>query len=283
MTDIFLTVFAGRKENLEILLKYTDILYNENLIKELHLWNFCRKDTDEQYIKKINKKYVKILNTNNKNNYNEYYEHYTHDKYPNSIIIKCDDDIVFIDVNSFESFIQKRLHDDTHVLMFANIVNNEMCAYIQYLDGIIPRDQFGEFEYGHANTKLLDGKFASDLHHYFIDNYEEWISMCIDDVYEIPDNYTISINFFSIKSKDLKFFQQICNHDLVIATDEAKLLEVTKSMNCIYKGFTVCHLGFGKQRDTGLDEEKLQKKYNTLAYSFLCKPYNDNCPLYKNI
>jgi hypothetical protein len=109
--------------------------------------------------------------------------------------------------------------------------------------------------------------------------------MCKDDVYEIPDIYTLSINFFSIKSKDLKFFQKICNNELIGSNDEGKLLEVTQGMNCIYKEFTVSHLGFGIQRDSGLDEQKLQKKYNTLAYSFLCKPYNDNnqCPLYKNI
>lgn len=282
MTDVILTIFAGREKNLEILLKYTDILFSKNYIKEVHMWNYCRKDVDEQYIKKINKKYVKIFNPNNKKEWNEYYEYYTIDKFPNSIIIKCDDDIVFMDVNSFGKFIQKRVEDDTHVLMFANIVNNEMCAYVQYLDGIIPRDKFGELEYGHANTKLMNGKFASELHNYFIDNHEKWISTCIDDIYEIPDKFNLSINFFSIRSKELSFFQKICDGNLSVSSpsDESVLLDVTRGLNCIYKGFTVCHLGFTMQRESGLDEEQLQKRYKQLAYSFLCKPYEYNlCPI----
>ena len=59
-----------------------------------------------------------------------YYYHYCDPKYENDIIIKCDDDIVFIDILKLPNFINFiRLNDFD--LVFPNTINNGVSAFIQ--------------------------------------------------------------------------------------------------------------------------------------------------------
>ena len=54
--------------------------------------------------------------------------YYSENLNDNDILIKCDDDIVFIDVNNFESYINSMKHGKFY---YPNIVNNDVCAYYQ--------------------------------------------------------------------------------------------------------------------------------------------------------
>jgi hypothetical protein len=102
------TIFAGRRPNLDILLIYLKAALELCIIHEVHLWNYARQPDDEVFIKSschINKKFH-FMETTDKTNWKDYYYHYCDDKYKNDIIIKCDDDIVFIDLFKLPKFIE---------------------------------------------------------------------------------------------------------------------------------------------------------------------------------
>jgi hypothetical protein len=48
-----ITVFAGRKPNLEVLTKYFKQALELGIIHEVHFWNNTRQTSDEDYLKQI--------------------------------------------------------------------------------------------------------------------------------------------------------------------------------------------------------------------------------------
>ena len=48
-----LTIFAGRKQNLEILIKYLKKALELKILDEIHFWNYTRNPKDEEYLKTI--------------------------------------------------------------------------------------------------------------------------------------------------------------------------------------------------------------------------------------
>jgi hypothetical protein len=51
MVKVVVTVFAGRKHNLDVLLRYTSRLRELGHIDEVHLWNFTRNATDDYHLR----------------------------------------------------------------------------------------------------------------------------------------------------------------------------------------------------------------------------------------
>ena len=81
------TIFAGRKPNLEILLKYLRVALETRTINEVHLWNYTRNEDDEVYIKHVcdkNKDFI-FMDTTDKTTWKYYYYHYCDEKYKNDI------------------------------------------------------------------------------------------------------------------------------------------------------------------------------------------------------
>jgi len=72
--------------------------------------------------------------------YNSAYQYYgaNVDRYQNDIFLKCDDDIVFFDLDRLAEFIDFRRRNTGYFLLSANVVNNGVCAYFQQASGAIP-------------------------------------------------------------------------------------------------------------------------------------------------
>lgn len=274
MTQIILTCFAGRRSNLEIVFRYTDVLVARGLLSELHLWNFCRVDSDEAWLREwfdeprssSNRAYIKLFHPVKAESWRDYYHHYTQERYPDHVIIKADDDVVFYDVDAFEGFIQRRLQNQTELYAFASIVNNGVAAHVQQQVGLIPPSF--DLPYEPMYGRLWEsGSLATSLQEYFIDNRAEWLSKAramSGTLYRHPLGDRFSINLFAVLSKDLHTFQEIWWAD-----DEG---ELTTRMPRVYNrqhymdlAFTVAHLSFFRQRDTGLDEAYLQSRYMAIA------------------
>ncbi len=193
----------------------------------------------------------------------EYYKHYNDYRYPNNVIIKCDDDICYIDTNNFSSFIQKRLQEREFIFIFPSIVNNELCAFYQQQHDLIPKEEVGEMFYEPLGSGSLwkDGHKAQRLHAYFLGNMKTWqnISQQLTDIQTIKQGDRISINFFAVLSKDLYIYQ------LVVIDDEGELTQVLPTYlnrsHGIMMNYIVSHLAFCKQRETGLDSSYVIKQY----------------------
>lgn len=209
--------------------------------------------------------YARLFPVRNKGSWGEYYQHYTSQLYPDHIVIKSDDDIVFIDVDSFGAFLDRRARDGDSILLFPSIVNNGVCAAAQqemgHFDGV-----GGGFGGERAMGGLWgDGRMCESLHRVFVENFDEWVARARASgaVHPVPKGERVSINFFAILSKDLYVYQMI-GHD-----DERDITtEVTRRLgrgHSISMGTTVAHLAFYRQRETGLDERRVLGMYRRLA------------------
>lgn len=399
-----LTIFAGRKANLEILTKYLKKALDANIIHEVHLWNNTRNIDDENYIKtisnlkrtssfnegkyinitpviknnsfdlfiqatndihikindyeiviggwkntksvirknnneiyslnkeniisnykqkytfEVNNSYINVyindikviscsidknicinnenilfktgfgcsaiidyLTTLNNNFYlmdtcekswKNYYQFYNKPEYTNDVILKCDDDIVFIDLNKLPNFIEF-VRNNNNEIVFANTINNGVSAYYQQNKYKLIPTELMKLEYpngGFCGTLWESGKKAELLHNYFINNYNKFLEFNYN-LEVIPINTRFSINFFGIKGSN---WHKIVN---VYPDDEHHLTVscVTQNgfKNVLYTDFYVSHLSFYKQIETGINIDDLLEKYNNLYLDFEKKQFKD--------
>jgi hypothetical protein len=211
------------------------------------------------------------MQVNDKSNWLEYYSYYTTSRFPNHIIIKCDDDIVYIDVVAFPKFIRHRRLLKTHLLMFPNIVNNGVCAFYQQACGLLPEKVVGSMPFDPAYGKLWSsGELAEQVHDYFINYESDWTEKAAKlPVREYPVGHRFSINLFAILSKDLFVFQRLRNDDESELSYYMPL--VTRRPHCVDLSFTISHLSFYKQREESefsrpIDEQRLIRCYHKLAH-----------------
>jgi len=191
-----------------------------------------------------------------------YYQYYTNKDY--DVILKCDDDIVFMDLNKLPSFIQCVKEND-YDLVFANTINNGVSAHLQQEKyNLIPKELM-HLEYpleGLFGTLWENGKKAEILHHYFIDNIDSFLKYDYKkEIIPIPTRF--SINFFGYKCSKWDKIK-----DTVFIDDEYMLtVEYVKKhnfKNVFYSDFYVSHLSFFKQIETGINLDELRNKYKLL-------------------
>ena len=142
------SVFAGRRRYMNILSRYIDDLYKRKLIDEIHIWDYTRTQEDEEW---LNERWPNnIMSVKDKSTYKEYYQYYTRERYPeeDTILIKCDDDIVYIDVVKFQKFIELRPRDVDSLFVSPFVINNHVCTSL--LD--MKFDNTDPFTSEHANT-----------------------------------------------------------------------------------------------------------------------------------
>ena len=209
-----------------------------------------------------------------KKSWENYYNHYTDYKYVNDIIIKCDDDIVFIDLNKLPKYLDFIKNND-YDLVFANTINNGVCAYYQQNKfNLIPKEIM-DFEYpdsGFEGSLWESGEKAEQLHNYFIENYKKFLYYDYNDEI-ILINTRYSINFFGYKGK---YWHKIRNCYVNDDDDEFTLtvdyVKDRKFQNILYSDLYVSHLSYNNQLGTGLNRDKLIDSYNNF-YDILEKNF----------
>jgi hypothetical protein len=196
-------------------------------------------------------------------NWKNYYNYYDNKKFENDIIIKCDDDIVFIDLLKLPKFINFIKNND-YDLVFANTINNGVSAYFQQNKyNLIPKELMN-LEYpldGSFGSLWESGKKAEILHDYFIKNYKKFLDYEYNNEI-IPIHTRFSINFFGYKGKNWHKLKDCFNDDEYNLTVE--YVRNRKFNNILYSDFYVSHLSFYRQNETGINLNKLIDNYNEL-------------------
>lgn len=195
-----------------------------------------------------------------------YYNYYNDKKFENDIIIKCDDDIVFIDLYKLPKFIDFIKNND-YDLVFGNIINNGVAAYFQQNKyNLIPKELI-DLEYpnnGVCGSLWENGKKAEILHNYFINNYNNFLNYEYNNEF-IQIDTRFSINFFGYKGKNWhKIINCYCDDEYNLSVDYVKN---KKFKNILYFDFYVVHLSFYKQNETGINLNTLIDSYNNLYYT----------------
>lgn len=127
---------AGRQSVLSIQLQYMKKLLHLPIIHEYHIWNVSWNEQDSAYLSTLEAIHPKIKikttpysgssrasDTASKQFSYFLHDYYKHEQYKDYIFVKLDDDIVFIDNDMFERFIEGR-RNSTSFLYSANIINN---------------------------------------------------------------------------------------------------------------------------------------------------------------
>lgn len=294
-------IFAGREKNLIILHKYIEKLLLEKIIDEYHIFDFTRNMNDSIFLlkeyerfklifpnrifmhnniensQKINNK-IKILE---KQDWSPFYSIISQEIfYKNSIIIKCDDDILFIDCNGLKNALEDRKNDDYSFLIHSNCINNNICAYYQKNIFKNVESYLSVYPTGGILGILFENpKVAYSMHNFFVDeclkDIHNLYNFRIDDVYI---NTRISINFILINGEDCKYFKDI-KYD-----DEYELSsyfpEKLFRPNKIKGDFITSHYSYALQEKIFNINDKLRLQYEKLVNFYINN--NDKLDFIKN-
>lgn len=201
--------------------------------------------------------------------WHDYYYHYHQHKdsiYKKTILIKCDDDVVCIDVKHFQDFLDFRIDNPHYSLVFPNIVNNGVASsYQQHNWGVIPTDLF-EVEKDIAPICGLlweSPQKCQALHELFL---AEPSRFSYDGHHYIPPSQRVSINFFAVLPWMLTDFHEA-------SEDDEKYLTTTHSQTrklnkCLFNKMYVTHFSFYSQ-EHGMNVPMLLERYRNLASKLL--------------
>jgi hypothetical protein len=195
--------------------------------------------------------------------WNPVYQYYVDraDEYAGTIFLKCDDDIVYFDLDRLAEFIRFRYGHPDYFLISANVINNGVCAQVQKNLGMIPHELCDlEIPSGGFGGALWESGFAAEaVHRCFL---------AAPARFKVPDpgifipRERFSINFVGWLGADLSFF------DTRFADDEQDLTVTLPRYlgreNSIYLPFLAAHLSFRPQ-DAAMDLPALLHAYQDLA------------------
>ena len=281
-------VFAGRQKNLELLHQYIDLALKNIIIDEYHIFDFSRNINDHFflyqeynrfkniYIDRIflhnfneNEEKLKQKIINEKQDWNPFYKEISTNTNANDVIIKCDDDILFIDIYSLKNAINDRFNDKTSFLIHSNCINNGICAFYQKecFDKI--KDILNVCPVGGLLGILFEKpEIAYAMHSNFIDDLLD--NICNLNKYIIKDqfiNSRISINFILINGSDTKYLKNVGINDEyeVSSFYPEKLLRPNK----IKGDLITAHFSYNSQEKIIMAKDIIINKYRKFVGIFL--------------
>ena len=294
-------VFLGREKNMIILHKYIEVGLQETILNQYHMFDFSRNIQDhifikEEYNRLINIYPHRIFLHNSIENYNKlnnkeikksltdwspFYKTLATKLYDEkSIIIKCDDDILFIDIYGLKSALEDRWKDKESFLIHSNCINNGLCGY--YLRNKFPmlKTQLSIYPKGGLLGVLFEKpELAYAMHLQFLKDINNNISnlnnYIIDDVYF---SNRISINFILIRGSDLKYLENVSTQDEYELS--SKIPEELLRQNKIKGDFITSHYSYALQEKIFNVNDKLRLQYEKLVHFYINN--NDKLKFIKN-
>jgi hypothetical protein len=255
---VILFTFAGRKDRMFMLEKSVQKALDSLSIDEWHVWDFAKKQEDENWIhknySKRDKIKIKSRTIENESKYwsasYEYYYKQQYENYSDCIFIKVDDDVAGFDVKELGGFIEEIQKLDNKNYISANVINNSSCYFFQkkysYFDETFdfsPHDLWAQY----SNAKRV--------HNFFVHNYEKIknIAHTNSRIEKLPLDIPTSINFIGFKFEFLRYFVDILNDGKSIDDEYiiSKIHREKNKANCfIYERLLVPHITFNAQEKT---------------------------------
>jgi hypothetical protein len=240
---------AGRRQYLKLLVPY---IMASPIVDEFHLWRNTSNKLDNEYIDDLGRTLDRVhiiepaIQTPESNYIASIYQFFRHCIDEETIYIRFDDDIVFVEPDFFPKFLRFRIANPNYFLVFPNIINNAICTYIQATRGAIDPGArlhawcMDEVAWGNSH-------FAEQLHRAFLrsisdNDLERW--------YFAPTPLAFcrfSINCMAWFGRDFRAFEGN------VPDYEEEYLSVHKPAelmrdNCIYGEALVSHFSYYVQR-----------------------------------
>ncbi len=257
--EVIWAIFAGRRDRLAFQEKIWVALHRKGILDELHLWDFTSrtrnsydKVKDAEFIKDKVKKYDFALLQQPPDRrqpldkqWLSFYQYYAETTSYNDVVVKVDDDVVFVNASEFKCFVNY-VHEMQDVFtVSANIVNNGVVAHIQQLLGIVPNNVVNlEYPKGGFEGSLWDSADKCfSLHKYFTEHPDMFCKPYIMRYKE-----RLSINFIAFSGRRAKqIYILVRDHkgdEPGITAYANREMGVT---SVVYMRLVVAHLTFGGQ------------------------------------
>lgn len=249
MKKVILTCFAGRREYLEIQVRYiVKLLDAYDYIEYYDIWNFSWSDEDISYVESLISLHPKIRikhapdygkasrgNQVASKQFAYYFtEAYNSEHYKDYLFIKIDDDVVYVDLLQFNSFIQTAASDSEHFLISANVINSDL--------------------------RLND---PTPLHEEFFTKIADILQDGLNE--EFSNEERLSINFVAWSGEYLDDIKKEFSNGIG-ADDEWRLCHTLAKrlgkQNLIVTPFKVVHFNFGNQQ---FDKARYLQVYKELC------------------
>jgi len=257
---------AGRKKYMEILFYY--ILLQQQIIDEYRIWVNTVNQEDINWFKELQSKYPNLvtleylpvgIEVNGNLTICDFFKNAIDEE---TIYLRLDDDIVWMENNFIEKMIKFRIDNPDYFLIFGNIINNAVIDHIHQKNGV----NYSKFIKNDCLCKVGwgDASLCEEKHRIFLSKIPNNI-----DVYKFQKYETIgqriSINAICWFGKDLKEFSGIVNKG---HGEEPWLSEVApglKNKKICVNGNALCsHYSFWVQREH-MDKTDILQKYKDLT------------------
>ena len=210
-------------------------------------------------------------------NWYEAYKFYLNYEY--DIFLKIDDDIVYIDLNRFDEYINF-IHNNKNInITIPNLINHAVSFYYNYKYGLIPKNIIKK-KYLNKNSSLKfykffkDGKQAEKIHEYFLNNIFKFINNNIEPINLNGQKPSICMfgilkkNFINIYNSSIvgkKYKKRNKNNQIIYFQDEIYTFKLKN--NYFFPKFICVHYQFGPQIKNGLSEKFIDNYKNLINFT----------------
>jgi hypothetical protein len=246
---------AGRQRFVEILHKY---LIDLRHIIDNHVWWInTNNQSDIDYLESLVKEYPDFYSTKYLPNHPNYtfnnlniHNFFDESVDENTVYVRFDDDIVFIEKSEFENFIKFRIKNPQYFLVYANIVNNNFCTFIHQMIGAVGVGEHLELR----ELPLVDYKSFNQViqsPNYTLRSFFDFIvSLNSGDLSNFKFNKWIFQNYERCSINCISWLgSEFAKFDKVGLDEEPWLTSYKpreRSMkNCVYGNFLVVHYSYG--------------------------------------
>jgi len=270
---------------------YTLLIKKENLI----LFKYKIKDNNFFSIKihseknseifwdykEIKNKNIKLFDTDYRRTAIDWYEAYKfYLTYEFEILLKIDDDILYIDINRFDEYINFIRNNKNINVTIPNLINHAVSFFYNYKFGLIPKNIISKKYLKKKSSSgfykfFKDGKQATLLHQYFLNNTYKFINNNINPINLNKQKPSICMfgilkeNYIKVYNSNVigKKYKRRNKNNQIIGFDDERYTYRLKN-NYLFPKFICAHYQFGPQMKRGLTE-KLINNYKNLINSTL--------------
>lgn len=287
-----LCTFMGRKENLDMLLRYVERALEIDALDNYWMIDMTRNLDDHELIhreqQRLNERFpgrVHIYNRERRaeelkdldaikagvGSWKTFYEFLTRFG-DDDVIAKCDDDTLYFDVETLRGAFEFRWKHKQPYLMHANCINNGVTAYHQHKQNIWSTDETHLYpSCGLTGPLFSFPEIACEHHATFTDQLIQDESNV--EKFQLNKNIAfaqrVSINFIFMLGRDRDSLSTIDLQDEYETS--SKKPQQQDRCNCIIGDFVVVHHTYGVQEPV-MEELGTLEKYAALADSIFSKP-----------
>lgn len=254
---------AGRRRYMQYLIPQ---VICSDIVDRYDIWVNTTDKEDIAFFEMLAEKYSKIHlvwqpdnMVNGISSINAFYRDCIEDQ---TIYIKLDDDIVWLAPNFFETIVRFRIDNPQYFVVSPLVINN---AKTTYLFQILGKIKLTRYQRAESFSKILwkSGKFALELHEWFINNYlkpQKWEALFCQD-------YPMGITRFSINSI-VWFGEEMKKFKGEVTGDDEEFMSCIKptlegKANCFCGSTLIAHFAFRSQRKA-LDKAGILEQYGNV-------------------